>query len=103
MAAPAVSACRGGNLRERRVQVSAHLEWRRDGLWSQLRRGACRAARFSRYLLDTERKATYMRKNLMSALVLMVGFAASTMLSKAQDASGVPHLRKQGAATHVLD
>jgi hypothetical protein len=27
------------------------------------------AACFSRYLLDTERKATYMRKNLMSALV----------------------------------
>jgi hypothetical protein len=38
----------------------------------------------------------------MSALVLMVGFAASTMLSKAQDASGAPHLRKPGAATQLI-
>jgi hypothetical protein len=43
-----------------------------------------------------------MRKYLMSALVLMVGYAASTMLSIAQDASGAPHLRKQGTATQLI-
>jgi hypothetical protein len=43
-----------------------------------------------------------MRKNLMSAFVLMIWFAVATMASKAQDASGVPHLRKQGTATQLI-
>ena len=43
-----------------------------------------------------------MRKNLMFAFVLMVSFAVSAMFSNAQDASGAPHLRKQGTATQLI-
>src|SRR5208337_4756624 len=54
MAAPAVPACGGGNLRERRLQVPSHLEWRRDGLGPQLWRRACGAARLACHLLEIE-------------------------------------------------
>jgi hypothetical protein len=43
-----------------------------------------------------------MRKGSMFAVVLIVGFAASATLAKAQDASGVPHLRRQGTATQLI-
>src|ERR1035441_2342826 len=104
VAAPAVPARRRGNLRERRVQVPAHLEWGRDGLWSQLWRGANRAACFSRHLLDLagQMEGRGMRKNLMFAFVLIVSLAVSTMFSNAQDSSGAPHLRKQGTATQLI-
>ena len=42
-----------------------------------------------------------MRKNLISVFVLVIFLAASAMHCQAPDASGVPHLRKQGTATQL--
>src|ERR1022692_2275776 len=43
-----------------------------------------------------------MRKSLLWTFGLVICIAASTVLCKAQDASGAPHLRKQGTATQLV-